>query len=328
MMRWMSTPHKPRTPRPQLPQISVLLSIWLRHGLMTRSRCCSRQWCVGSQRVRSHYLRPDSCIVGLLLTSSQSGMHKHFRMLAISEHLRTNGYDPAVYTHIRIPGIWKKLNEFYNMPLIDERENTMDLVEDPNFDDRFKDFDLPWEDYGDLIMQRALADPSEAPSSPSTTEKSPASTRKRKRGGAGDGPKTRSSTVEDSEAENEADAEEAQSSPAMKSARSARSTRSSKRAASKAKAKPVEREEAEGDDEEQDGDGDADGDSPEEEDDDDDGNDSEEQAEEQEEEQESEEAEEEQQEEEAPAVRPTRGGPGRGRKRGRGRGRGRGRRGG
>ncbi|KAJ0115267.1 hypothetical protein J7T55_012543 [Diaporthe amygdali] len=252
-----------------------------------------------------------------------AGMHKHFRMLAISEHLRTNGYDPAVYTHIRIPGIWKKLNEFYNMPLIDERENTMDLVEDPHFDDRFKDFDLPWEDYGDLIMQRALADPSEAPSSPSTAEKSPASTRKRKRGGAGEGPKTRSSTVEDSEAENDGDAEEAQSSPAVKSARSARSTRSSKRAASKAKAKTEEDKEAEANEGEG---GDGDEESPEEEEaaEEDDDNESEEEQEEEQEEQEAEQEteEEEQQEQEAPAARSTRGGPGRGRKRGRGRGRG------
>ncbi|KUI53721.1 DASH complex subunit ask1 [Cytospora mali] len=187
--------------------------------------------------------------------AGRTGMHKHFRMLAISEYIRTNGYDPAVYTHIRIPGIWKKLNEFYNMPLIDDRENNMDALEDPKYDERFKDFDLPWDKYGDLIMQRALADPSEAPSSPSQSEKSPASTRKRKRGdntaaapGAAAGPKTRSSTVEDSDAENDDDAEEAQPSSAPKSARSARSA---KRAASKAKVEPVEEEENAEDEEEE-----------------------------------------------------------------------------
>ncbi|ROV91689.1 hypothetical protein VMCG_09217 [Cytospora schulzeri] len=186
-----------------------------------------------------------------------AGMHKHFRMLAISEYIRTNGYDPAVYTHIRIPGIWKKLNEFYNMPLIDDRENNMDALEDPSYDERFKDFDLPWDKYGDLIMQRALADPSESPSSPSQqSEKSPVSTRKRKRGGADNNshhntgaPKTRSSTVEDSDAENDDDAEEAQPSSGPK--KSARSARSAKRAASKAKVEPVEQEETAEDEEEE-----------------------------------------------------------------------------
>ncbi|ROW14583.1 hypothetical protein VPNG_03240 [Cytospora leucostoma] len=178
-----------------------------------------------------------------------AGMHKHFRMLAISEYLRTNGYDPAVYTHIRIPGIWKKLSEFYNMPLIDDRENNMDALEDPNYDERFKDFDLPWDKYGDLIMQRALADPTEEPSSPSQqSEKSPASTRKRKRGDNASAPKTRSSTVEDSDAENEHDTEDAPPSSALKSARS---TRSAKRAASKAKAEPADEEDNVEDEEEE-----------------------------------------------------------------------------
>lgn len=219
-----------------------------------------------------------------------SGMHKHFRMLAISEYLRSHGYDPAVYTHIRIPGIWNKLSEFFNMPVIDERENSMDYAEDPNYDDRFKPFDLPWEEYGEAIMQRAVADPSEAPTSPAQIDKSPISTKKRKRGEPAVGhPKTRSSTVEDSEAENDGDAEEIQPSPARKSARSARSA---KRAASKAKAKSPEVEEN---------------------------------AEDEEDEESEEEDEEESEEEEVPAAKSTRGG--RSWRRGRARARGRGRRG-
>lgn len=173
-----------------------------------------------------------------MLTASCLGMHKHFRMLAISEYLRSHGYDPAVYTHLRIPGIWTKLSEFFNMPVIDDRENNMDAMDNPNYEDQFKPFDLPWDEYGDMIMQRAVADPSEAPSSPAQLDKSPASSRKRKRGG----------TVEDSEADNDGDAEEAQTSQASKSARSARSA---KRAASK-KAK-ADTPEPEQDAEEEDG---------------------------------------------------------------------------
>lgn len=230
-----------------------------------------------------------------LLTLTRPGMHKHFRMLAISEHLRSHGYDPAVYTHLRIPGIWKKLSEFFNMPIIDDRENNMDALENLNYDDQFKPFDLPWGDYGDMIMQRALADPKEPPSSPAQLLKSPVSSKKRKRGEAavGQAGKTRSSTVEDSEANDDDDddddvADEAQPSRTSKSARSARSA---KRAASKkAKADTPEAEE----------------DAEEDEDD--------------EEESEDEESEEEEEEEEAPAAKSR--GPGRGWRRGRARARG------
>lgn len=221
-----------------------------------------------------------------LLTYGLAGMHKHFRMLAIAEYMRSHGYDPAIYTHLRIPGLWKKLNEFFNMPMIDDRENTMDVIQDPTYDDQFKPFDLPWDEYGELIMQRAVADPNnEGPSSPAELLKSPASSKKRRRGepAGGHHPKTRSSTVEDSEAENE-DVEEARPSSGRKSARSARSA---KRAASK----KVEEEEID-----------------------------EEEAEEEEESSEQEE-EESEEEEEVPAAKTTRG-PGRGWKRGRARARG------
>lgn len=48
-------------------------------------------------------------------------MHKHFRMLAISEYMKSQGYAPANEEHTRIPGIWKKLGTLYNLPALDER---------------------------------------------------------------------------------------------------------------------------------------------------------------------------------------------------------------
>lgn len=48
-------------------------------------------------------------------------MHKHFRMLAISEYMRSQGYAPADAEHTRIPGIWEKLGTLYNLPALDER---------------------------------------------------------------------------------------------------------------------------------------------------------------------------------------------------------------
>lgn len=54
-------------------------------------------------------------------------MHKHFRMIAISEFLKTQGYAPANALHTRIPGIWRKLNTLYNLPALDERVSVSGL---------------------------------------------------------------------------------------------------------------------------------------------------------------------------------------------------------
>jgi hypothetical protein len=49
------------------------------------------------------------------------GLHKHFRMLAISDYLKSQGYAPSTAEHMRIPGIWKKLGTLYNLEALDER---------------------------------------------------------------------------------------------------------------------------------------------------------------------------------------------------------------
>ena len=49
-------------------------------------------------------------------------MHKHFRMIAISEYLRSNGHNGYTLpqnTHITIPGIWEKLGSLYNLEVLD-----------------------------------------------------------------------------------------------------------------------------------------------------------------------------------------------------------------
>ena len=48
-------------------------------------------------------------------------MHKHFRMLSISQHLRNHGHNPKSEPHTGIPGIWKKLDSLYNLRVLDER---------------------------------------------------------------------------------------------------------------------------------------------------------------------------------------------------------------
>ena len=48
-------------------------------------------------------------------------MHKHFRMIALSQYLQHHGFDLSKNQHLRIPGIWKKLNNLYNLEALDER---------------------------------------------------------------------------------------------------------------------------------------------------------------------------------------------------------------
>jgi len=162
------------------------------------------------------------------------GMHKHFRMIAISEHLRNHGFDPDYYTHTRIPFIWQKLRTLYNLDIIDDRENTFDYLEDESFDDRYLDFSLRGPDFHDMMLQRAEA--SEAGTSPPQLDLSPSPTpKKRKRGDA----KARASTVDDTEEGTDVP------SPAHKSARSARSQKRAAAPASKTKGKASKADESE-----------------------------------------------------------------------------------
>ncbi|KAK4166002.1 hypothetical protein QBC43DRAFT_343340 [Cladorrhinum sp. PSN259] len=164
-----------------------------------------------------------------------AGMHKHFRMIAISEHLRNHGFHPERHPHTRIPGIWKKLSDFYSLEAVDERENSMDPPEEPGQKRRYLDFDLPWSEFGDLKMERARADPSEAPSSPPQWDPNGPTHggdgKKRRRGALAEGnTKTRSSTVEDTDDETPA------ASPARKTTRIGKTQRRVRR-----KKSPVKR---------------------------------------------------------------------------------------
>lgn len=116
----------------------------------------------------------------------ESGIHKHFRMIALSEHLRNHGYDPRTHHHTRIPGIWAKLRTLYNMDIIDERENSFEYDEYEK--DKFLDFKLPDDDFDEEeLFMRGKRIESEAVSSGSSPPRlnrspSPQITKKRKRG--------------------------------------------------------------------------------------------------------------------------------------------------
>ncbi|MCJ1426722.1 hypothetical protein MMC29_004625 [Sticta canariensis] len=88
------------------------------------------------------------------------GMHKHFRMVAISQHLRNHGYTSQRDDHTRIPYIWEKLRNLYNLDALDERENFLgDLRLDDG--DRIKEpfcqFSLPEDEYGEMMFAKRLA---------------------------------------------------------------------------------------------------------------------------------------------------------------------------
>ncbi|KAL9124738.1 MAG: hypothetical protein Q9217_005964 [Psora testacea] len=88
------------------------------------------------------------------------GMHKHFRMIAISENLRNHGYTSAQDCHTRPPGIWKKLGKLYNLESLNEIEDATSLGyrRDCEYSmEPFYEFDLPDEDYWDMMFARRLA---------------------------------------------------------------------------------------------------------------------------------------------------------------------------
>lgn len=174
----------------------------------------------------------------------REGMHKHFRMIAISEHLRNHGFDPDFHKHTRIPFIWQKLRTFYNLDIIDEREN----FEEDEPEDRYNQFSLPNKIFGEAMYQRRFADPAtgDPPSSPAQfdLENGPSSpAKKRKRGDTAS--RTRGTSREETE-----DATDSQS-PTQQS--TTRGSRGRTRAASAAKAEKADTTEDEEDQEEEDG---------------------------------------------------------------------------
>lgn len=183
-----------------------------------------------------HHTHPQLSGLDARRSQGSAGMHKHFRMIAISEHLRNHGFDPDHYKHTRIPYIWQKLRTFYNLDIIDEREN----FDEEESDDRYVEFSLPKAQFYDAMMQRRIADASEAPTSPPELDldAGPSSSPPKKRKRASTASRTRGTSREDTEEVTDAP------SPAGRS--TARGSRGRTRAASAAKAEKAETTEEEG----------------------------------------------------------------------------------
>ncbi|KAK2750397.1 hypothetical protein FQN57_003877 [Myotisia sp. PD_48] len=86
------------------------------------------------------------------------GMHKHFRMLALSDYMKSQGYATPAEPHTRISGIWKKLGTLYNLEALDEREGSLAIedseAEPPKY--LYCPFKLPEEEYGEMMWERRL----------------------------------------------------------------------------------------------------------------------------------------------------------------------------
>ncbi|OQE23612.1 hypothetical protein PENSTE_c008G01658 [Penicillium steckii] len=112
----------------------------------------------------------ETALLKAIIKWKPVGVHKHFRMLAISEHLKSQGYAPLNADHMRIPGIWKKLASLYNLEALDEREDS--VITDANEEDEepnemYCPFELPYDEYGDMMFEKRLA--LEGSSSPITS---------------------------------------------------------------------------------------------------------------------------------------------------------------
>jgi MRG-binding protein len=158
-------------------------------------------------------------------------------MIALSEHLRNHGYDPKVEQHTRIPGIWEKLGTLYNLEVIDERENSFDYIDGDRIEQKYLEFSLPEEDFGDMMWMKGMA-PSNADSSPSRLNEASGLTetsKKRKRADTVTTNRARTSTVEDTD--------EPKSSPAPSAAvKPGRAPKSGKRSSSRLKGESSDRQ--------------------------------------------------------------------------------------
>ncbi|KAH9812668.1 Chromatin modification-related protein EAF7, partial [Teratosphaeria destructans] len=62
-----------------------------------------------------------------LMTWKPTGIHKHFRLLALHHFLLANHYIHPANPHTKPAGIWRKLHALYDLDALDEREDARQL---------------------------------------------------------------------------------------------------------------------------------------------------------------------------------------------------------
>lgn len=93
-------------------------------------------------------------------------------MISIHNDMRSHGFATEDAPHTRIPGIWKKLHQLYDLDTLDSRENEFAFSEDPDPLDpeeaaKIPDFELPEDEFGEIMWQKRFhSEPSAAASSP------------------------------------------------------------------------------------------------------------------------------------------------------------------
>ena len=101
-------------------------------------------------------------------------------MLAIHDYMISQGVVNPADEHTKIPGIWEKLGSLYNLPILDDREDSiMNDLPDENGEtvELYSPFSLPEDEYGAKMFARRL-DPegSRSPEDPSRRESTVADT--------------------------------------------------------------------------------------------------------------------------------------------------------
>jgi MRG-binding protein len=80
-------------------------------------------------------------------------------MLAIHDYMTSQGVVNPSDEHTKIPGIWEKLGSLYNLPILDDREDSImnDLPDESGeVAELYSPFSLPEDEYGAKMFARRL----------------------------------------------------------------------------------------------------------------------------------------------------------------------------
>ena len=111
--------------------------------------------------MEAHWQAARQHVLGISI--DVTGLHKHFRMISIHNDMTSHGFATEKAPHTRIPGIWKKLDQLYDLETLDARENEFAFSEDPDPTNpkdanALPGFELPEDEFGELMWQSRFRD--------------------------------------------------------------------------------------------------------------------------------------------------------------------------
>jgi MRG-binding protein len=89
----------------------------------------------------------------------EAGMHKHFRVIAIHNFMVGQGVVNSDDQHTTIAGLWTKLGSLYNLPVLDEREDSIlhgSSDENGSPGELYCPYDLPEQEYGAMKFDKRI----------------------------------------------------------------------------------------------------------------------------------------------------------------------------